>query len=202
MSAPFSFLQTIIEKLNYPLIVIIFVPYSFTIKINTCMNILKTIFSVLLVSLAMVASASNGPFPSLNIKTLDGKTVNTHDYTKNGKITIVSFWATWCTPCKRELDVVNELYDEWVEKYDVQLLAITIDDARGLTKVPALVQSKGWEFTVLADTRQELMQLLNFTTVPQTFLLNQNGEIVYAHNAFNNGDEIELEKKIAELKKP
>ena len=166
------------------------------------MNILKTLFSVIFVSLSLVLSASGGPFPSMNIKTLDGKTVNTHDYTQNGKITIVSFLATCFTPCKRELYVINELYSELFEKYGVQLLAITIDDARGLTKVPALVQSKGWEFTVLADTRQELMQLLNFPTVPQTFLLNQKGEIVYAHNAFNNGDEIELEKKIAELKNP
>jgi cytochrome c biogenesis protein CcmG, thiol:disulfide interchange protein DsbE len=159
-------------------------------------------FAALLVLLGnvLVLSASDNPFPSVTIKTLDGKAVNTTDYTSRGKVTIVSFWATWCTPCKRELDVINELYSEWVEKYDIQLLAITIDDARGLTKVPAMVQSKGWEFTVLADSKQELQQALNFQTIPQTFLLNDKGEIVYAHNGYNPGDELELEKKIAALK--
>ena len=146
-----------------------------------------------------ILSANNNPFPAINIKTLDGKTVNTSDYTSKGKITVVSFWATWCTPCKRELDMINEVYADWVEKYDVQLLAITIDDARGLTKVPSIVQNKGWEFTVLADSKQELQQALNFQTIPQTFLLNDKGEIVYAHNGYNPGDELELEKKIAEL---
>ena len=162
----------------------------------------KSLFTILfLVVVTGLLSANNNPFPSVTIKTLDGKSVNIQDYTNNGKITVVSFWATWCTPCKRELDALNEIYDEWVEKYDVQLLAITIDDARGLSKVPAMVKSKGWEFTILADSKQELQRALSFQTIPQTFLINQNGEIVYSHNGYNPGDELELEKKIAELSK-
>jgi peroxiredoxin len=64
-----------------------------------------------------------------------------------------------------------------------------------------MVKSKGWEFTVLADSKQELQQALSFQTVPQTFLLNQKGEIVYAHSGYNPGDEVELEEKIEELAK-
>jgi len=165
------------------------------------MNFRKVFLGLVLMLNVVILSANNNPFPSINIKTLDGKSVNTSEYTSKGKITVVSFWATWCTPCKRELDVINEVYAEWAEKYNLQLLAITIDDARGLTKVPAMVQSKGWEFTVLADSKQELQQALNFQTIPQTFLLNEKGEIVYAHNGYNPGDEIELERKIVELLK-
>lgn len=160
---------------------------------------LLTIFCLVIGAGAL--TANNNPFPSVTIKTLDGKSVNIQDYTNNGKITVVSFWASWCTPCKRELDAVNEHYDEWVEKYDLQLLAITIDDARGLSKVPAMVKSKGWEFTILADSKQELQRALSFQTIPQTFLIDQNGNIVYSHNGYNPGDELELEKKIAELLK-
>jgi thiol-disulfide isomerase/thioredoxin len=163
------------------------------------MSIKTTFFTLLMVYFTILSHANNNPFPSINIKSLDGKAVNTDTYTKSGKITVVSFWATWCTPCKRELDVINEVYADWVEKYGLQLLAITIDDVRGITKVPAMVQSKGWEFTVLADTKQELQQALNFQTIPQTFLLNDKGEIVYSHNGYNPGDEVELEKKIAAL---
>ncbi|MBK8053042.1 MAG: TlpA family protein disulfide reductase [Saprospiraceae bacterium] len=164
------------------------------------MNPFKILLPTVFTFLTLAVLASGNPFPTVNIKSLDGKQVSTTDYTSKGKITIVSFWATWCTPCKRELDVLNELYSEWVEKYDIQLLAITIDDARGLSKVPSMVKTKGWEFTVLADSKQELQQALNFQTIPQTFLLNDKGEIVYAHNGYNPGDELELEKKIADLK--
>lgn len=160
-------------------------------------NILSLFALVLSSSLLL---ANNNPFPSIEVKTLDGKSVNIQDYTTSGKITVVSFWATWCTPCKRELDAINDVFADWVDQYDIQLLAISIDDARGLTKVPAMVKSKGWEFTVLADTKQELQRALNFQTIPQSFLLNEKGEIVYSHAGYNPGDEIDLEERIAALK--
>lgn len=139
------------------------------------------------------------PFPSADLKTLDGSSINTADYFKDGKITIISFWATWCSPCKRELDAIAEYYEEWVEDYNVQLLAITIDDARSLAKIPATVETKGWEFEILADTNQDLMRALNFQTIPQTFLVDQEGNIVYTHNGYNSGDEFELEEEIMKL---
>ncbi|MFT4533814.1 MAG: cytochrome c biogenesis protein CcmG/thiol:disulfide interchange protein DsbE, partial [Saprospiraceae bacterium] len=72
----------------------------------------------------------------------------------------------------------------------------TIDDARGVAKVPAMVAAKGWDYTVLSDSKQELQRALNFQTVPQTFLLNGAGEIVYTHSGYSPGDEFELEEEI------
>jgi len=139
--------------------------------------------------------------PSVDIKTLEGKIVNIKDYIGNGKITVISFWATWCSPCKRELDAIAEIYPDWQEEYGVELLAITVDDARSLAKVPSMVETKGWEYTILADSKQELQKALNFQTVPQTFLIDAEGNIVYTHAGYNPGDEIELEDKIAALAK-
>jgi cytochrome c biogenesis protein CcmG, thiol:disulfide interchange protein DsbE len=173
--------------------------YITTIK--TFMKLFKFVLFTAIIILGSSFTLNNNPFPSINIKTLDGKEINTSSFSKSGKITLVSFWATWCTPCKAELDVVNDVYADWKAKYDMEVVAITIDDARGLTKVPGMVQNKGWEFTVLADSKQELMQSLSFQTIPQTFLIDQNGNIVYAHNGYKPGDEIELEEKIAALKK-
>lgn len=137
--------------------------------------------------------------PSVEIKTLDGQSVNIQDYATNGKITVLSFWATWCSPCKKELDAIADMYPDWVDDYDVELVAITIDTRRALAKVPAMVETKGWEYTVLSDANQELQQALNFQTVPQTFIIDQNGEIVYAHSGYVPGDEYELEDKIKAL---
>lgn len=139
--------------------------------------------------------------PSVNVKTLEGKTVNIQDYVGDGQITVISFWATWCSPCKRELDAIAEIYEDWQEEYGMKLLAVTIDDARSMAKVPALVETKGWDYTILADSKRELQKALNFQTVPQTFLVDGEGNIVYTHTGYNPGDEIELEDKIAALKK-
>ena len=137
--------------------------------------------------------------PSAELKTLEGKTVNIQDYLGKGKPVVVSFWATWCSPCKKELDAISEVYPDWVDEYGVEMLAITIDNARGMAKVPGMVGSKGWEFTILSDSKQTLQQALNFQTIPQTFLVDGAGNIVYTHNGYNPGDEYELEDKIKAL---
>jgi len=166
------------------------------------------IFGVIFILSAFVLAPESSPvevdgktIPAIDLKTLDGKTVNIKDYVGQGKITVLSFWATWCSPCKRELDAVNEIYADWQEEYDMEMIAITIDDARGFAKVPAMVASKGWEYTVLSDSKQELQRALNFQTIPQTFLLNAEGEIVYSHSGYSPGDEYELEEEIEKIAK-
>lgn len=165
---------------------------------------MKLYSALVILGLAVLLTSFKGTMssiPSVDLKTLDGKTVNIKDYISEDKVTVISFWATWCSPCKRELDAIMDVYPDWQDEYDVQLLAITIDDARSLAKVPALVETKGWEYTVLADVKRELQKSLNFQTVPQTFLIDKKGEIVYTHSGYSPGDEYELEdeiKKIAE----
>jgi len=137
--------------------------------------------------------------PSVNLKTLDGKSVDIKDYVKKNNYTVLSFWATWCSPCKKELDILTDYYEEWQDEYNVELIAVTIDDVRGLSKVKPMVNTKGWGFTVLSDSKQELQRGLNFQTVPQTFIVDSDGNVVYAHSGYNPGDEEELENKIISL---
>ncbi|NNE26985.1 MAG: TlpA family protein disulfide reductase [Saprospiraceae bacterium] len=161
---------------------------------------MKTTSTILMLAACLVFSAftaaSYSTVPSVDVKTLRGKTVNIQDYVGNDKLTVMSFWATWCSPCKRELDAIADIYPDWQEEYNVEVLAITIDDTRTLAKVPALIETKGWEYTVLADVKGELKKALNFQTIPQTFLVNQKGEIVYTHSGYNPGDEYELEEEL------
>jgi len=137
--------------------------------------------------------------PNLSLKTLDGKTVNLKDYATNGKLTVVSFWATWCSPCKKELDAVADLYPDWKSEYDVELIAITIDTRRALAKVPGIVETKGWEYTVLSANEQDAQNALNFQTIPMTFIIDKTGNIVWDHSGYLPGDEVELEDEIAKL---
>lgn len=159
------------------------------------MKSFSTILTFVLALFTLQLSAQNR-LPKAEIKTLEGKTVNLADFGQSGKLTVISLWATWCTPCKQELDAIAELYPEWVEKYGVELVAITIDTQRQLAKVKPLVETKGWEYTILSDANNILGNILNFQTIPQTFLVNKAGEIVYTHSGYVPGDEFELEEKI------
>ena len=153
-------------------------------------------FLVLSVS---VFAQDDAALPSVTVKQLDGKSLDLADFGKNGKITVLAFWATWCSPCKKELDAINDIYEDWQEEYDVELLAITIDNSRQLTKVPGVVATKGWEFDVLSADQNEIQTALNFQTIPQTFLIDQEGNIVYSHSGYVPGDEDSLEDEIAKI---
>ena len=162
------------------------------------MNWMKLPSLFLFVSFTFAGLAQKS-LPSVQVRTLEGKTVDIREYAGNGKPTVISFWATWCAPCKKELDAIADLYEDWQEEYGVEILAISIDDQRALAKVAPLVQSKGWPYTILTDVNQQLKNALNFQSIPQTFLLDKEGKIVFEHTGYVPGDEYELEEKIKEI---
>ena len=117
----------------------------------------------------------------------------------NGKPMIINFWATWCSPCKRELNNIAEMYDEWVEETGVKLVAISIDDTRNMAKVAPYVNGKGWEYDVYIDPNGDFKRALGVNNVPHTFLVDGNGKIVWQHNSYSEGDEYELIELVDKL---
>ncbi len=141
------------------------------------------------------------PLPAVTIRSLDGQAVSaaTIHQAAAGKPTIVSFWATWCKPCIAELTNIAEEYGDWQKESGVKLVAISIDDARNAVKVAPLVRGKGWEYAVFLDQNQDLKRALNINNVPHTFLLNGAGEIVWQHNAYQEGDEAHLRELVKQV---
>jgi thiol-disulfide isomerase/thioredoxin len=162
--------------------------------------IFASIFSLIAVfSFAQNSEKSNN-LPSVNIKTLDGQTFNTQDISNDGKPVIVSFWALWCKPCKKELDAFNENYEDWQDETGVKIIAISIDDSRSTAKVLPFVSGKDWEFDVMLDPNGDFKRAMNVNMIPHTFLLDGNGKIVYQHTSYYEGGEhdlFELVKKVA-----
>ena len=154
----------------------------------------------LFVSLGLPAFAQE-TMPDVEVKTLDGQAVNATEIGAEDGPTVVAFWATWCSPCKNELDAYMEAYEDWKEAYGAEVYAVTIDTRRQLSKVRPMVESKGWEFPILSDANSQLMQALNFQTVPQVFVLDAGGNIVYSHSGYVPGDELEVEEKLEALSK-
>ena len=156
-----------------------------------------TILAFLLFSFGLSANAQK-TVPNVTVKTLDGQTINLKDYIlKSGKTVILDFWATWCSPCKKELDAIADYYEEWQDEYNVELIAITIDNQRALPKVPGMVESKGWTYTIFAGNEESMRNAFNFQTIPQTLVATKDGVIVYEHNGYVPGDEVELEEQVA-----
>jgi len=161
----------------------------------------KTLLVLAAGFLAVATYAQNKTLPSANVKTLEGQSLNVQTLGQSGKITVISFWATWCSPCKKELDAIKDYYADWKKEYDMELVAVSVDDTRTAAKIPAMVKEKGWDYRVLVDSNKEFQQTANVSSVPHTLLLDQSGNIVFEHVGYAPGDELELEEKIKELKK-
>ncbi len=152
-----------------------------------------------ILSFTVFSQKEKRSMPSVVVTDMEGAKINTSEFNNDGKPMIVNFWATWCSPCKRELNNIADVYEDWVEETGVKLIAISIDDARNAGKVAPYVNGKGWEYEVYIDSNQDLKRALNVNNVPHTFLLNGKGEIVWQHNSYSEGDEDALYEAVKAL---
>ena len=65
-------------------------------------------------AVALTALSSMAALPSVNLKDINGKTVDTATLSNDGKPFVISFFALWCKPCNRELKAISEVYDEFI----------------------------------------------------------------------------------------
>lgn len=151
-----------------------------------------------LLTASLCAAQNVRTIPSADLKGMDGKNYNSSDFQNDGNPIVISFWATWCAPCKRELSAIAEVYDDWQEETGVKLIAISIDDARSKSRVLPYVNGSAWDYEVYLDENQDFKRLMGVNNVPHTFLVDGNGHIVWQHNNYADGDEIELYKMITQ----
>src|SRR3990172_6828409 len=154
-----------------------------------------------IISVFFSFQSASHKIPSSDVKTLDGKSLNTSKLSNDGKPMIISFWATWCAPCKKELNTVAEVYDDWRKETGVKLIAISIDDSKSSGKVAPYVNGKGWEYEMYLDLNSDFKRAMGVNTPPHTFIVDGKGNIVWQHIGFKEGDEAQYIEVVRKLVK-
>ncbi|WP_437917978.1 peroxiredoxin family protein [Sphingobacterium sp. LRF_L2] len=138
--------------------------------------------------------------PDFSMETLKGDRIQTQAILKDRVPVVVSFWTTACKPCIQELDAFAENWKLWQSQVKFKLLAVSIDDTRTASRVRPLVRSRDWPFYILLDKNQEFKRALQVNMIPQLFVLDENGKVIYSRVGYYPGNEIEVLEILKGLK--
>jgi cytochrome c biogenesis protein CcmG/thiol:disulfide interchange protein DsbE len=119
---------------------------------------LKSVFILFILSIMVISAGcgnSSAPQTSkpaeplqITATTIDGKTISLADY-KGKKIVLIDLWATWCEPCKAEMPVFQQIYDEYSDQ--LEIIAASQDDPGQIEKVKSFVESNNLTFPIVHD---------------------------------------------------
>ena len=158
----------------------------------------KLLFLMLAVMVGVNASAQT--LPDVKIENQEGKIVSTKSLA-DGTPMIISFWSTTCKPCIQELNAINDNLADWLEEVDMTVVAVSVDDARTVSRARAMTKGQGWDdYVCLYDKNQDFKRAMNVSLTPHTFIVDGKGNIVYSHSGYTPGSEQELFEKIKALK--
>jgi peroxiredoxin len=141
------------------------------------------------------------PAPDFSASTLDGQTVSLADF-HGQKNVVVSFWASWCGPCKLEMPAMIKFYKaNHNSSSDFEILAISIDeDTKDATDFAA---AQKLNFPVLLDPKQRVAKAYEVEGIPTLFVIDKNGKIIYGHQGFDMAMEYQLTRELGiKQKKP
>ena len=166
-------------------------------------------FIIVLCSAQSMMSQSDFPFNSvhgstkeplrIHVKNASNEKSYLSEHMPKGKIYLVSVWATWCGPCRGELNALQKVHCDWSGEYDFEFIAISVDTPTDHSKIFKMVNGVDWNFKVLHDEYGYLVKELGISAIPRMFLVDQEGNIVYEHRGFSSRELKRIEQKIESL---
>lgn len=150
-------------------------------------------FALSLLPLLLVASglaacepAPSGPDPSFRLTSLTGEEISPADY--EGEVVIVDFWATWCVPCRRQAEILDEVHERWDGK-GVRFLAVNVAEPEDLVR--DYVRDNPFPYPVLLDPDDTTSAFMGLQALPTVLVLGHDGEIVYLDSGIATGPRLE-----------
>ncbi len=153
-----------------------------------------------LLAQAQPQPAAAFPF-QVRLFTPDSVAVQSDAVLTKGKPTVLAFWLSTCYPCRLELAAYTAKYAEWQRQADFQIVAISIDFPERFPQMSNMARTANWAFPAYWDREQNFKSLLpgELNGLPQVFLFDKNGQLVWQHRRYMTGDEEELFAQIMAL---
>ena len=167
------------------------------------MNRFKVIVTFLAISCATV-SAQETSAPTFFAYTLDNKPFFMSKEIEKEQPIVLSFFATWCGPCRQEIPVIDSLSTQYsnVSFYLVNVSGLTQGDKvmkENDDKVIEMLKSLKVDLPVLMDKYGKTAELYDALVLPRVVIIDKNGNIVYAHTGYDKDVKIEIQKTLTEI---
>jgi peroxiredoxin len=134
--------------------------------------------------------------PAFSLPDIAGQSHNLDEFA--GKVLLVNFWASWCTPCIQELPGIRRLADAMRDQ-PFAVIGINVGEAE--RRVSATARRQEMNFTVLLDRDSAVFRSWSATVLPTTYVLDRNGLVRYIGRGpleWDRADVVETLKQLAE----
>jgi len=148
---------------------------------------MKKLLLAALLTFTGAANATNPKAPNFSLRDINGDLYELSEH--HGEIIVINFWATWCGPCLVELPHLDAI-DKNYEDKGVDVVVISVDAARVMSKAKSYIKARKYGFTALFDTDTNVVSQYNPTkTLPFTLILDRELRIVHTHTGYVAGTE-------------
>jgi peroxiredoxin len=128
--------------------------------------------------------------PDFSLPTLDARTISRADY-RGKKTVVVSYWASWCLPCRAELPELRDFYKRYhLDNSDFEVLAISLDEEK--SDAEQYASAEKLPFPVLLDPKSRAAEAYSVDGIPTLFVINKNGKVTYVHEGLEAGLQFQL----------
>ena len=151
-------------------------------------------YSIVFLILSVVFAQST--IPNAKVRLLNNETIDLHELT--GDVSFVSFWATWCVPCKKLMRYLDQYHQDYSND-GFKVLMINTDTPRSMGKVKSYVRAQDYKFYIGMDPNKTISKKLNGMVMPTMILVDKGGEVKWRHQGYISGEEIEVNNQIKQL---
>ncbi len=156
------------------------------------------ILAVALATVLTAASAGAGAPPDFVLKDLQGKTFRLSDHLGK-EVVYLSFWATWCVPCRRELPELQTMYDELAAQ-GFLVVAVNTDPPANHGQVKPWVAQRRFTFPFVLDPDNNVLDTFNPSrALPFGVLIDRQGNLHQTYAGYRTGDETLLRQEVVKL---
>ncbi len=148
----------------------------------------------LLASLGARADISEGAAPDFTLKSSSGKNLRLSEF--RGEVVMINFWASWCGPCRQEMPLLEELYNEY-QPLGFTILGVNVEEDSSQAK--QMLKDIPVNFPVLFDNESEVSKLYKVVAMPSTVLVDRDGNVRYLHQGYKPGYEEAYQQQVRAL---